>query len=134
MNNNINTRNNVVQGLEGYLFLGSGIWPNTVRMGKCKISWPETEFDCYARSGIYKNIIWAWDVGVFCQSIRNSGAREVNRKIQKERGRRNPLHSPSSFLPLFPLCLNILRYQKGCLIFAIFLNWHALIQYVSDKG
>ena len=35
----------------------------------------------------------------------------------RERGRRNPLHSPSSFLPLFPLCFNIVRYQEGCLIF-----------------
>ena len=39
MNNNINTRNNVVQGLEGYMyFWNQGFDQNTVRMGKCKIS------------------------------------------------------------------------------------------------
>ena len=52
----------------------------------------------------------------------------------RERGRRNSLHSPSSFLPLFPLCFNTVRYHKGCLVFAIFLNWHVLIQNISDKG
>ena len=36
--NNINTRNNVVQGLEGYIyFWDQGFEQNTVRMGKCKI-------------------------------------------------------------------------------------------------
>ena len=39
MNNNINTRNNVVQGLEGHMyFWDQGFEQNTVRMGKCKIS------------------------------------------------------------------------------------------------
>jgi len=39
MNKNINTRNNVVQGLEGYMyFWDQGFEQNTVRMGKCKIS------------------------------------------------------------------------------------------------
>lgn len=39
MNNNINTRNNVVQDLEGYMyFWDQGFDQNTVRMGKCKIS------------------------------------------------------------------------------------------------
>ena len=51
----------------------------------------------------------------------------------RERGRRNSLHSPSSFLPFFPLCFNTVRYHKGYLILAIFLNWHALIQNISDK-
>ena len=36
MNNNINTRNNVIQGLEGHMyFWGQGFDQNTVRMGKC---------------------------------------------------------------------------------------------------
>lgn len=81
------------------------------------------------RSKIYKYIIWAYDVGVFCPSIGNLGAKKVSRKIQKG-GRRYPLHSPSSFLPLFPLCFNILRYQKGCLIFACVntkYKWYGLI-------
>ena len=44
MNNNINTRNNVVRGLEGYMyFWDQGFDQNTMRMGKCEISWPETE-------------------------------------------------------------------------------------------
>ena len=39
MNNNINTRNNVVQDLEGYMyFWDQGFGQNTVRMVKCKIS------------------------------------------------------------------------------------------------
>ena len=38
MNNNIYTRNNVVQGLEGYMYFWDQEFDrNTVRMGKCKI-------------------------------------------------------------------------------------------------
>ena len=53
--------------------------------------------------GLTKNIIWAWDVGVFCQSIRNLGAKKVSRKIQREREKKPSslsLFLSSTFSPM----------------------------------
>ena len=68
--------------------------------------------------GFTKNIIWAWDVGVFCQSIGNSEAKKVSRKIQRERGKKpSPL---SLFLSsTFPPMLQHTEVSKRLLNFCV---------------
>ena len=86
MNNNIYTRNNVVQGLEGYMYFWDQEFDrNTVRMGKCKISWPETEFDCTQEvrftNILFGHTMWEffarlsgiWELGKWAGKYRKGG-------------------------------------------------------------
>ena len=83
------------------------VWKGTCIFGirdLTKIQWEWKNAKCLDQKqkltamqevGFIKNIIWAWDVGVCCQSIGNSEAKKVSRKIQREGEKNKP--SPLSF-------------------------------------
>ena len=126
MNNNFNSRKNVVQGLEGgrvHVFLGSGIWPKYMygeEWENAKYLDRKWNLTATQEAGFTK-MLFGHGMWEFFASL--SGIQELGKWAEKktEREGEETLHSPLPFFQFFPYASTYWG-MKGCLIFCNFLK------------